>query len=90
MIALLLVAFAGTRDKLQLMLIIQLVASLLGLVLGHKIHIYFGFSFQASEYFRLFSLNVITAMIIYIIIILEETGLYESKIVLNLSKIIII
>ena len=89
-IALLLVAFAGTRDKLQLMLIIQLVASLLGLVLGHKIHIYFGFSFQASEYFRLFSLNVITAMIIYIIIILEETGLYESKIVLNLSKIIII
>ena len=79
-IALILIILAGTKDKIQLMLLLQMFGSLIGLCLEHKIYIYFDLVFETGNYFKLLSLNILFSTSVYLLIIRDETGLFVNKI----------
>ena len=80
MIALILIILAGTKDKIQLMLLLQMFGSLLGLCLEHKIQIYFDLVFETGTNFKLLSLNILFSTSVYLLIIRDETGFFVNKI----------
>ena len=72
LLSLILVFLAGTKDTLQLMLLLILSSAFLGVVFELKIFNYAGFDFDTEVYLKIFSINLLISPSIYLLVIAKE------------------